>query len=66
MDINFTPSMTSKELADFVTNVMTLSNGAHTQIAEFMTPQSMAVRARFVERCASLASAVAETMTASS
>lgn len=49
-------------IAGFCLNVMDLNNGAHMQIAEFMARLPIERRARFIERCTSMVSAVAETI----
>lgn len=49
-------------IAAFCGNVMELNNGAHMQVAAFMARLPAERRARFIERCTSMAAAVAETM----
>jgi hypothetical protein len=46
----------------FCNDVMRLNNGAHAEIAASMATRSITERASFVERCASMASAVAQTI----
>jgi hypothetical protein len=50
-------------IVEFCENVIGLSNDAHAQIADYLESMPIAHRARFIERCNSMAAFVAETMT---
>jgi len=50
-------------IAEFCENVIGLSNDAHAQIADYLEAMPIAHRARFIERCNSMAAFVAETLT---
>lgn len=47
---------------NFCNGIMQLDNAAHVEIAALMATRSITERAAFVERCASMASAVAQTI----
>lgn len=49
-------------IAEFCENVIGLSNEAHAQIADYLESVSIAQRARFIERCNSMAAFVAESL----
>lgn len=52
--------MTASPIALLVDNLCHLNNGAMEQIADFVAAQPPHVRARLIERCASLIGSVAE------
>ena len=59
------PTQEQDIIADFCRNIMQINNGGIVQIGQFMASQSVAERARFIERCSAMAGQVAETLTGS-